>query len=396
MCFLLLILSYTRLAWFNGNDYGVLIMIESSLSGDITENVAIAAALAPLEEANGTHHDSDGKCRNCDTALIGVYCQNCGQKAAHLHKPIWELAEDMLHSVLHWDGRLWLTVRQLFLHPGAMTLDWVNGQQVRYMPPIRLFIFISLLLILVLSFSDVALVRINQNTRPVDQIPMNCIIDAWHKNVQLQDYDCDNEKSETKKAISIDIDSQEQSAIKFFTLIPKSLPKDDLVNESTIHTKNTDDKSRSFIKNAIGTLNEINKNPRVANELISHSISRFMIIAVPLMAIILKLFYARRKRYVAEHILFSLHVHTFFFLSLLICVLLTWVTRGRVGGIQLFEILWLAYSLHFLFAQSRFYGQGWIKTILKSIFITGFYMLGLIISASIAVALTVGKMNIQF
>ncbi len=370
-------------------------MIDTSLEQDITEIVAVGTVLAPLDSASVSPRHALTECRNCNANINGPYCHSCGQKAAHLHKPIWELAEDMLHSVLHWDGRLGLTLRQLFLRPGRMTLDWVNGQQVRYVPPIRLFIFISLLLVAVLAFSDVALVRVNSTVSPIDQTPMNCMIDAWHKNVKLMDYDCVDENDQTKKIKTININGT-NTELFFLSLIPKQLPLNNLIEDSDIKTKNEDKKSIDFVKKVQEIVNEINRNPKVANDLISHSITRFMIIAVPLMAIILKLFYIRRKKYLVEHILFSLHVHTFFFLGLLICLVLAWISRGIIGGGQLLGILWFIYSLHFLFAQKKFYAQGWTRTILKSVVITGLYILGLITSATLAIMLSIGKLNIEF
>ncbi len=370
-------------------------MIDTSLDQDVEETIAVGTVLAPLDAAGVKPHPVATDCRNCNTNISGPYCHSCGQKAAHLHKPIWELAEDMLHSVLHWDGRLGLTLRQLFLRPGSMTLDWVNGQQMRYVPPIRLFIFISLLLVAVLAFSDVALVRVNSTIAPIDQTPMNCMIDAWHKNVKLEDYECVDENHQVKTVNSITMRGTSNDLL-FFTLIPPSLPQDNLIEDSQIKTKNTDKKSIDFVKKIQETVNEINRNPKVANELISHSITRFMIIAVPLMAIILKLLYIRRKKYLVEHILFSLHVHTFFFLGLLICLVLTWMSRGAIGGSQLLGILWFIYSIHFLLAQKKFYAQGWTKTIIKSTMITGLYILGLITSATLAIMLSIGKLNIQF
>jgi hypothetical protein len=96
-----------------------------------------------------------GHCHNCQTPLSGPFCQACGQKAGHLHKPIWELTHDFVHSVLHWDGRIWVTLRAMMFTPAKHANDWINGRQMRYVPPIRLFVFVSLMIIALLSFTDV-------------------------------------------------------------------------------------------------------------------------------------------------------------------------------------------------------------------------------------------------
>jgi len=97
-----------------------------------------------------------------------------------------------------------------------------------------------------------------------------------------------------------------------------------------------------------------------------------MLLAVPLMAVLLQLFY--RRRFLAEHVVFALNIHTFFFIGLLIAVLLVWISRGLIPGGWLLATLWTGYSIHFLVALKRMYQQGWVVTILKSSIITGVYM----------------------
>ena len=303
-----------------------------------------------------SHQESPAQCQNCTAALSGPYCAACGQKVGHLHRPIWEIAEDFLHSVVHFDGRLWQTLRSLFQRPGEMTADWADGRQARYVPPIRLFIFTSLLLVITLTLSDVTLLRITPDSKG----PAAAVL---------------SDGSVIVPGISLDV----------LTLAPDT-PADPIVDDAKLKQIISDnsgaqDASDTRVATRISdALNALAADPRLSNQVIGKSLSRFMLLAVPLMAVLLWLFY--RRRFLAEHVVFALNAHTFFFIGLLFCVLLVWLSRGLIPGGWLLALLWTGYSLHFLVALKRMYQQGWIRTALKSAFITASYMATLLIAGT--------------
>jgi hypothetical protein len=122
-------------------------------------------------------------------------------------------------------------------------------------------------------------------------------------------------------------------------------------------------------------LNEIMKKPKEFNAAISSSLSKYLLLAVPLHALLLKLFYIRRKRFLMEHVILSLQSHTILFLLLLIAVLLAWISRGSINGDVLIVILFLAYAVHLYVTMKRFYGQGVIPTSLKYLMIGSCYFI---------------------
>lgn len=335
----------------------------------MSEELLIAAAAATLERQEGGTpvHDSN-ICRNCGAALAGPFCHACGQKHAHLHKPFWELTEDFLHSVLHFDGRMWQTLRALFLKPGQLTLDWIDGRQMRHVPPIRLFIFTSLLLVLALAVSDVVLVRLDGH--------LGFIANPDKKAGGFSLGICTGDKKSKdcvkgRQKTGMDVDGDISTDV--FRLAPKEKAKVAALDSSMV--KNIDSvEGQKVAGAAFDFINKAAADPKLLNKAVSGSISSFVLLATPIMALLLKLFYIRRKKYLAEHAFFALHVHTFFFASLLLSVLLVWVSRGTLGGWAMAGTLWAVYSIYFLLALKRAYGQGWIKTVLKSMLVTGFYL----------------------
>lgn len=89
-------------------------------------------------------HAAHSACENCGSVLQGSYCHVCGQ---HAHSPLHNLAhavEEVFESFWHLDGRIFRTVRDLFV-PGRVAAGYLAGHRVRYIAPLRLFVIVSLL-----------------------------------------------------------------------------------------------------------------------------------------------------------------------------------------------------------------------------------------------------------
>ena len=114
---------------------------------------AMTAAMAgrAVEPATGpagyTHETS---CLNCGSELIGPYCSMCGQHA-HVHRTLGAFWHDLLHGVLHFEGKIWRTLPLLAWRPGELTRRYVDGQRARFVSPIALFLFSVFMMFAVFS-----------------------------------------------------------------------------------------------------------------------------------------------------------------------------------------------------------------------------------------------------
>ena len=106
--------------------------------GDIIAGASLAAAVEPVSSQKA---DSAAKaCLNCETPLIGKHCHSCGQPAS-VHRSLSSMGHDFLHSVFHFDGKLWRTLPLLLFRPGVLTNRYVHGQRARFVSPLALFLF---------------------------------------------------------------------------------------------------------------------------------------------------------------------------------------------------------------------------------------------------------------
>ena len=90
------------------------------------------------------YHCLMSQCRNCQSSLDGAYCQKCGQRNIDLERPIWSLVGDIVKETFELDGRTALTIKTLFLHPGTLTSEFLDGRRRAYTPPLRLYLVISI------------------------------------------------------------------------------------------------------------------------------------------------------------------------------------------------------------------------------------------------------------
>jgi len=123
-----------------------------SEAGDGIGSLATGALWARTFEGSAGAHDAHegGACANCGTERIGAYCHACGQPG-HLHKNIVGLVHDIAHGVFHFDGKVWRTLPMLAWRPGELTRRYVDGERVKFVSPMALFLFSVFLMFAVVS-----------------------------------------------------------------------------------------------------------------------------------------------------------------------------------------------------------------------------------------------------
>ena len=92
-------------------------------------------------------------CKNCGETLSGRFCSQCGQDAVEPIVPVRIYLARSLSEILGLDLRYPRTLRML-LHPGKLTIRYLEGQRVPYVPPLRLALSASLLLLLALAMGS--------------------------------------------------------------------------------------------------------------------------------------------------------------------------------------------------------------------------------------------------
>lgn len=86
----------------------------------------------------------DATCQNCGSPLYGEHCYACGQPTKGLVRHFSSILGDFADTMFNIDGRILRTLPALVFKPGFLTREYVEGHRVRYVSPVRLFVFLCI------------------------------------------------------------------------------------------------------------------------------------------------------------------------------------------------------------------------------------------------------------
>ncbi len=91
-------------------------------------------------------------CLNCETALEeeAHFCPKCGQKRTTGRISFRQLIIQFFEDTFSWDARLFRSIRGLF-SPGKLTEEYFKGRHIPFWQPLRLFLFMAALQMLVVN-----------------------------------------------------------------------------------------------------------------------------------------------------------------------------------------------------------------------------------------------------
>jgi hypothetical protein len=92
-------------------------------------------------------------CPNCGASVTGKYCSECGQKQEMHRETFWHILTHFVGHYFHYDSKFWVTLKTLCFYPGKLTLAYHNHQRMKYIPPVNLYIFVSVVFFLFFSKS---------------------------------------------------------------------------------------------------------------------------------------------------------------------------------------------------------------------------------------------------
>ena len=118
--------------------------------GEAVTGGMMARAVEP--QAGEAADEGDRNCLNCGAVLDGAFCRQCGQKG-HVHRSVGAIAHDLVHGVLHLDGKFWRTLPMLAWRPGELTRRYAHGERAKFVSPMALFLFSVFLMFAVFSLA---------------------------------------------------------------------------------------------------------------------------------------------------------------------------------------------------------------------------------------------------
>jgi hypothetical protein len=253
-------------------------------------------------------------CPNCGEAFAGWhpqrrprYCPACGQETRVLPPRLGEFIQQFGGAYLATEGALWRTLALLLFKPGELTARYLAGRRKHYVLPLRLYLTISVLTLLLMRLAGDSAVRIDAGDlaaveRKQRSFAVLTLGDGSGAGLRNGVFYCDKLPAWVCRRLQrrIDID-------------PKAVAGE----------------IEQFKDRFVGNLGGA------------------MFFLLPSFALWLKLAYRSRRMRYTEHLVFALHLHAFWFAAL-------WLTLPTVpwlSGVAMCAVPWYT-----LAAMKRVYG----------------------------------------
>jgi Protein of unknown function (DUF3667) len=292
--------------------------------------------------AKETRKTPDRPCLNCGDESTGIYCPQCGQRKVDVRVSLRRMLVEVLDDQLSLNSTLPRTLGALFLRPGHLTREYVQGRIVRYIPPFRLYLVSSLLFfILVPLVPGVAEINFGEGElAKADSVRIAMEVDSVllaRARAAKQDTSAFKNAARGKQTAGLDIQ---------FGPNPDDVPHPlrPLAERMKVTEKRLNALPRS-------------EAYRLLRDAFIDNAPTGIFLMMPLFALILKILYLRRKRFYVEHFVFALHQHSFAFMLFTVMMVVQQDWLAIVGG------TWFIIALYM--AMKRVYGQGWFRTLYK-------------------------------
>lgn len=106
------------------------------------------------------------KCKNCNNLFIGNFCNACGQKATVKELTFHDMLHETWHSLTHTDSGILRLIKDLFVKPKIVYLNYFEGQRKKYFSPVTFFLITVAILLFVgtkiFDYEDYKLKTLNE------------------------------------------------------------------------------------------------------------------------------------------------------------------------------------------------------------------------------------------
>jgi hypothetical protein len=279
------------------------------------------------------------QCPNCErerTSSSARFCQWCGQELDVGTPTIREFAQHWGGAYLSTEGALWRSLKLLLTRPGELTRQYIMGRRKDFVHPLRLYMTLSLVLLLAAGFS------------------------SWVRPVS----------GSTDPALAAAIQAPQPTAVVSYQGFVVGLRKGEPVCRrlpevlcSRVQQQIRDEPAEFLV------------SLRRANSQVVARWGLVMAVLMPAFAACLKLVYRNRRLTYGVHLVYLLHVHAFWSCMLLF-TLPGWtpLTMAALLGMAVYTFL----------AGKNVYGGRWWPRLLRTTVLSIAYAGMLAIAAPIA------------
>lgn len=295
-------------------------------------------------------------CPNCGYKPMESFCPQCGQSDRHYARSLGSVVLEFLREMFELDSRLFRTLKLLFFKPGSLTREFSRNRRVSFVSPVRLYIFASFVFFLLLSLmGDFGNVGMSGMTEE----------DAEDAVTQPSDSVAQPPTEERLAAFMAALPPEQQRKADDILRRPEGdIGRRIVLSGAAEEFEEWNWIGRLFVLGVIDILHD----PSVVRQRLLANMPIAMFFVLPVLGVVLAIFHLRKKRFYVEHLVFAIHIQTFTFLVYAIVLLLP---DEGLGGLIRAGCLLIPYP-YFVIALRRYYENGWVLSVAKSV---GMYML---------------------
>jgi hypothetical protein len=354
-------------------------------------------------------------CLNCGFHVDKHYCSNCGQPNIELKESFWAFIGHSIAHYFHFDSKFFQTMSPLLTKPGTVTLDYIAGKRARYINPVNLYIFVSIVYFLIVPTAREQYSKHDLEKKRVETA-------ASLDSVQ---YEIDD-AGEFKGLIKMGLNKVKVEAVKYrYERLPfvtqasyldslKKMPVDsansesveDLINSlEDIHVKRQDSTYDSYLsrqqklpeterdnwyerqlkkRDIKVSVKSAKGDWTIGDEIKKYKPKQYFLL-MPLLAFFIMISFRKNHIYYLDHLIFTIHGMTAYFIVSIICYPIIKYVFGidsTLGNIIEFGIfVWVCW---YLYTGLRvFYNRTKGKTIWKMVGLFFLYTFSLYLTESL-------------
>ncbi|MCL2074450.1 MAG: DUF3667 domain-containing protein [Marinilabiliaceae bacterium] len=225
------------------------------------------------KQTNETHFSENEPCYNCGAILENRYCPNCGQdRLAGLPRTFKQMASAFF-TIIFYD-KAWNTVIKLLFKPGFLSTEYVARRIAPYTQPFKMFWVMLLAFTIVFSLEDGTTIKVIKRDD--------------NKILQKSNEKIEGKTDDIEQILTIDISE----------LVSKNNDSKNIISETVTEEENILPEKETEESGIIDY---------------SQYFPYFMLLIIPIFAALLKLFFRKEKYAFSLHLIFTIHLHTFFF-----------------------------------------------------------------------------------
>lgn len=345
-------------------------------------------------------------CANCGYSFPAdtpaEFCPRCGQQNHEVNISFGHLVEETLEGLFHFDGKVFRTAGLLLFRPGVLTRQFLEGRRMPYVPPVRLYVFLSFVFFLLLSSATkpehgrerpvqlftrqaASLTKsANDSARQQEQQVLRALAEtatparrdslrrafatsvrqrAGQQPLQAAALSQPHKDSAARKRPDTGFNISVMG-LRLTEEEVAQLPED--ITQAQVDSVLRSKSATPGFWNRLGVKRAVHWH-HVTSEEAVHQILRglslLIFLIMPLAALLLKGIYFRQHRHYISHLIFTVHVHCFLFVYFGVVLLLSKLSFLAWAE----DYVLLLPAVYFVVALRNFYLQSWLKTALKSL-----------------------------